>query len=138
MKIRIEHSYVEAMVREFPDLAALQDQLRFGNRVEVHYTRLSQPQLSYLGNLYQAAGPALRGQLAQLATLQQAINDDGIRFAQGGLEQAVPAIARFLARDALRGWLFAANIAGKPLPYVVTRLDFTPPSNDESGKVFLE
>ena len=138
MKIQIEHPYVEAMVREFPDLAGLQDQLRFGNRVEVHYTQLSQPQLVYLGNLYQAGGPELRGQLAQLATLRQAINDDGTRFTQGELEQAVPAIARFLARDALRGWLFAANIAGKPLPYVVTRLDFTPPSNDESGKVFLE
>jgi hypothetical protein len=138
MKIQIEHPYVEAMVREFPDLSGLQDQLRFGNRVEVHYTQLSQPQLVYLGNLYQAGGPELRGKLAQLATLRQAINDDGTRFAQGELEQAVPAIARFLARDGLRGWLFAANIAGKPLPYVVTRLDFTPPSNDESGKIFLE
>ena len=93
MKIQIEHPYVEAMVREFPDLAGLQDQLRFGNRVEVHYTQLSQPQLVYLGNLYQAGGPELRGQLAQLATLRQAINDDGTRFTQGELEQAAERFA---------------------------------------------
>ena len=138
MKIQIERAYIESLVSAFPDLAALQDQLRFGNRVEVLATRLSRPQLDHLVGLYAAAGTDMRGPLAQLTTLQQAINDDGVRFAPGELEQAVPAIARFLVQDALRGWLFAASVAGKPLPYVVTRLDYTPAGNDESGKVTLE
>lgn len=138
MKIQIEPRHVEALVLEFPDLSGLREQLRFGTRAEVHYTQLSQPQLAFLGEIYRTGGPELRGRMAQLATLQQVIGDGGPRFAQGELEQAVPAIAGFLARDGIRGWLFATDVAGKPLPYVVTRLDFTPPSNDESGKVFLE
>lgn len=138
MKIQIARPYVEAMVREFPDLAGLQDQLRFGDRAEVHFDQLKSPHVVFLGQLYSDAGPELRGQLAQLATLQKAMNDEGERFQEGELEQLVPAIMRFLLKDALRGWLFAANIAGKPLPYVLTRLDFTPASNDESGKVYLE
>jgi hypothetical protein len=47
----------------------------------------------------------------------------------------VPAIARYLAEDAERGWLFSAASAGKPTAWVVTRLDFTPSSNEEMGKV---
>ena len=34
--------------------------------------------------------------------------------------------------------MFTASVAGRPLPYVVTRLDYTPPSNDETGRVFVE
>ena len=30
------------------------------------------------------------------------------------------------------------TIAGRPLPYVVARLDYTPPSNDETGRIFVE
>jgi hypothetical protein len=34
--------------------------------------------------------------------------------------------------------VFSASITGKPLAYVVTRLDFTPPSEEETGKIFVE
>ena len=34
--------------------------------------------------------------------------------------------------------MFSAGITGKPLAYVVTRLDFTPPSEEETGKIFVE
>ncbi|MFX5464901.1 AAA family ATPase, partial [Acinetobacter baumannii] len=44
----------------------------------------------------------------------------------------------YLIADAIRGWMFTANVASRPLPYVVTRLDYTAPSNDESGRVFIE
>jgi hypothetical protein len=50
----------------------------------------------------------------------------------------VPAIASYLLLDAIRGWLFNVNAAGKPLAYLVTRLDYTPQSNDETGKVYIE
>ncbi|WP_434151958.1 AAA family ATPase [Methylocaldum gracile subsp. desertum] len=138
MKLQIERPYIEAMVEEFPDLAHLKEQLRFGNRVEVPFRQLSSPALAFLGNLYRQAGPEMQAKAAQLATLQQAMNDDGVRFEAEDLEMVLPAIARYLAADAIRGWLFTASVAGRPLPYVITRLDYTPASNDEIGKVFIE
>jgi hypothetical protein len=138
MKLQIERPYIEAMIDAFPGLVSLKEQLRFGNKVEVLYSQLSDTELSFLGNLYQAAGPEMRVRAAQLATLQNAMNDDGVRFKADDLEMVVPAIADYLMTNAIRGWLFTANVASKPLPYVVTRLDYTPSSNDETGKVMVE
>ena len=138
MKLQIERIHVEALVREFPDLAVLSEQLKFGNRAEVPFHQLSGHQLGFLRNLYENAGPHMQGRAAQVATLQLAMNDGGERFAKGQLEKLVPAIAEFLLSGALRGWLFKANLAGKPLPYLVTRVDFTPPGEEESGRVLLE
>ncbi len=138
MKLQIEQPYVEAMVEEFPALATLKEQLRFGHRVEIPASQLSRAELDFLTSLYQLAGPEMQGRAAQLQTLQRALNDDGMRFAADDLEALVPAMVRYLLVDALRGWLFNLNVAGKPLAYVVTRLDYTPQSNDETGKVHIE
>jgi hypothetical protein len=138
VKLQIERRYVEAMVEAFPDLVPLREQLRFGNKAEVVFTQLGGAEVAFLMNLYEAAGPAMQGHLAHLSTLQRALNDDGVRFAAEELEMVVPAIARYLAADAIRGWMFTANVSSKPLPYVITRIDYTPASNDEIGKVFLE
>jgi hypothetical protein len=138
MKIEIERLYIEAMVTEFPGLAALKEQLRFGNKVEVGFSQLSAAELNFLGSLYQQAGPEMQVRAAQLSTLQRALCGDGARFSATELESVLPAIIRYLVTDALRGWLFTANVTVKPLPYVISRLDFTPDSNDESGKVFIE
>jgi hypothetical protein len=138
VKLHIERPYVEAMVEAFPGLANLKDQLRIGHRVEVPLERLSSAELAHLGTLYQAAGPAMRLRAAQVHTLTRALADDGERFQGDNLEPLVPAIARYLARDAERGWLFQLGPDGRPLPFVLTRLDYTPPSEDETGKVFLE
>ena len=138
MKIQIERPYVEAMIVAFPQLAGWQDQLRFGDKVEVGFHQLSDVEIGFLGNLYRQGGPDMQARAAQLATLQQALNDNGTRFAAAELEMVVPAIARFLMSGAIRGWLFTANVTSKSLPYLVTRLDFTPPSNDETGKVFID
>jgi len=138
MKLQIEQPYVDALVDAFPGLASLKEQLKFGNKVEVMFSQLPDTAVSFLGNLYQAAGPEMRARAAQLATLQAAMNDDGVRFKADELEMVLPAIARYLMSNAIRGWLFTANVASKPLPYVVTRLDYMPASNDETGKVFVE
>lgn len=50
----------------------------------------------------------------------------------------MPALVKYLTTDALRGWLFTASVAAKALPYVVTRIDYTPASNDEAGKILIE
>jgi hypothetical protein len=138
MKLQLERKHVEALAGEFPRLAPLKDQLRFGNKAEAAFSHFTRDEVSFLRNLYEEAGPDFRARAAQLATLQKALNDDGERFEAEDLERLVPAIARYLAADAVRGWLFQANVAGKPMAWVVTRLDFTPPGNEETGKVMIE
>ena len=138
MQLQIEQPYVEALVEEFPGLASLKDQLRLGNRVEVFFSQLSNAELAFLGNLYQQAGPAMQARAAQLFTLQKAMNDDGVRFKAEDLEMVLPAMVHYLLTDAIRGWLFTANVTSRPLPYVITRLDYLPDSNDETGKVVIE
>lgn len=138
MKLQIEQPFVEAMADEFPALAELKEQLRFGNRIEIPVSRLAKPELDFLVGLYRLAGPEMHGRAAQLLTLQRAMSDDGERFAADDLEMVVPALARYLVADALRGWLFNVNAAARPLAYVVARLDYIPASNDETGKVYVE
>jgi hypothetical protein len=139
MNLQIERPYVEAMITEFPRLAPLQDQLRFGNKITMPFNHLSGAELGFLGNLYREAGPAMRTRAAQLATLQQAFDGQGTRFGpDDDLEMLMPAIASYLATDALRGWLFRVDVTDKPLAYVVTRLDYIASSNDETGKVVVE
>ena len=138
MKLQIERTHVDALVEAFPALNYLQDQLKLGNKAEVPFHQLSGQQLGYLRNLYENTGPELQGRAAQIATLQQAMNDEGDRYEKGDLEKLVPAITEFLLRNAIKGWLFKANLAGKPLAFVVTRIDFTPPGEEEAGRILLE
>ncbi len=138
MKLQLERKIVESLAGQFPRLAPLKDQLRFGNKAEAAFSHFTNDEVSFLRHLYEESGPDFRARAAQLATLQKALNDDGIKFESEDLELLVPAIARYLAAEAIRGWLFQANVSGKPMAYVVTRLDFTPPGNDETGKVMLE
>jgi len=138
MNIQIDRPFVEALVREFPALAYLQEQLRLGNRIEVSIEQLSEAELACLVRLYEEAGPEMRVRAAQIATLRDALHGDGVRFEAADLEQLMPGIARYLLKDAINGWMFTANVTSRPLPYLVTRLDYTPPSNDEAGRVYVE
>lgn len=138
MKLQIERPYIEAMVASFPQLASLKEQLRFGDKVEVAFSQLSDAELDFLQALYRKAGPEMHTRSAQIATLQRALDDRSAKFTESDLEQVLPAIARYLITNAIRGWMFTASVAGRPLPYVVTRLDYTPPSQDETGRVFVE
>ena len=138
MKLQIEKAYVEEIVKNHPELAALQDQLKFGNKVEVAFAQLPDNVIMRLEALYQQAGPNMKANAAQLATLRKARNDDGIKFRPEELEKVLPALIRYLLTDGIRGWLFMINISDKPMPYVVTRLDYVPASNDETGKVMVE
>lgn len=138
MKLQIDRRHIEPMMLSFPRLEFVREQLRFGNRVEVSFNQLEDGELDLLQSLYAAGDSELRARAAQIATLRQALHEGGRRFEAEELEMAVPAIARYLAEKASRGWLFSAGITGKPLAYVVTRLDFTPPSEEETGKIFVE
>lgn len=138
MNLQIDRHHIEAMVAAFPNLMPLKEQLRFGNRVEVPFTQLATAELDMLRKLYEDGGPNYRTKAAHLLTLQKALSGGGEKFTADELEKVVPAIARYLAVGGIRGWLFTANITNRPLPYVVTRLDYTPPAEDAAGKIFLE
>ncbi|ACB94817.1 ATP-binding protein [Beijerinckia indica] len=138
MNLHIERPHIELMIAEFPNLTPLKDQLRFGNRVEVPAHQLTLSELDFLRNIYEQAGPDYRTRAMHLLTLHKALSGGGERFKPEDLENVVPAIARYLATDGIRGWLFTSHVANRPLPYVVTRLDYTPPAEDSAGKIFLE
>ena len=138
MKLQIDRRHIEPMMQSFPRLEFVREQLRFGNRVEVSFNQLEDGELDLLQSLYAAGDSELRARAAQIATLRQALHEGGKRLEAEELEMAVPAIARYLAEGSSRGWVFSAGITGKPLAYVVTRLDFTPPSEEETGKIFVE
>ncbi len=138
MKLQIERQYVEALVAEFPLLSILKDQLRFGNKAEIAFKKLNSNELSFLKDLYDKAGPEMQGQAAQIATLHKAMNEDTCRFSEDDLEQLLPACAKYFINDAIKGWLFQANVAGKPMAYLLTRLDYTPSGEEESGRITLE
>jgi len=138
MKLHIERTYVEAMVDEFPELQLLTEQLKFGNKAEVAFTELSSNQLGYLRNLYEKSGPKMHGRVAQLSTLQQALNDEGERFEEGQLEKLLPALTDYLIDNAIRGWLFKANTSGKATAFLIGRIDFTPPGEEEAGRILLD
>jgi len=138
MKLHIERTYVEEMASAFPELLVLKEQLKLGNKAVLPFHHLTVQQLGYLRGLYEVAGPGRTGQAAQLATLEQALMHPGERFGEGDLERLVPAIAEFLLQGAIRGWLFRANADGKPLAYLVQRIDFIPPGEEEAGRILLD
>ncbi|MFC3606384.1 ATP-binding protein [Stutzerimonas tarimensis] len=138
MKLVIDRPYVEALVEKFPELASLSAQLKFGNKAEVQVEQISQNQLGYLQQLYQAAGPAMRLRAAQLDTIGKVLAAQGERYGEGDLERMVPDVAVFLIQHAIRGWLFKLNVAGKPIAYLVSRIDFTPPGDEEAGRILIE
>jgi len=138
MKLQIERPHVEALVSAFPILSSLQDQLRFGNRVELGFHQLTVDQLDFLSQRYHQAGPQMQGQAAQIGTLANALRGDTERFDGEDLERLMPALAQYLVKDGIRGWLFRTHEAGKPLAYVVTRLDYTPPGQEETARILIE
>lgn len=138
MKLQIERTYVDSMLKKFPNLTMLKDQLRFGNHAEVTFSHLSGSELAYLHDLYDQAGSSMRGHAAHIASLQKALNDDGRRYSVDDLENLMPDIAEYLLDGAVRGWLFKPNVSAKPIAYVITRLDFTPPGEEEAGRILIE
>ena len=138
MKLQIDRPHVEAMIAHYPDMQPLSEQLKFANKAEIPFQQLSTAQLGFLRERYEAAGPHMQGRAAQIATLEHALSDEAERFQEGELEKMLPAIAEYLLKDAVRGWLFKANVSGKPIAYVVSRIDFTPPGDEETGRILIE
>lgn len=138
MKLVIERPQVEALVQAFPELAGLAGQLRFGHRAEVLLEQLEPVHLDFLHARYLEAGPGWAARAAQLATLRGAVAAGGRRYGEGDIERLVPELAAFLIADGIKGWLYQFNAAGKPLPWLVARIDFAPAGENETGRVLVE
>lgn len=139
MKLQLDRPDVLALTARFPELEGLHDQLRFGSRIELRSRTLPVDALAFLAKLYEDAGATLAGRAAQLRGLVAALRHDTPRFRQGdSLEAVLPALVRYLAQGSERGWLFAANMDGKPLAWVPTRIDYVQGSSEELGKVMIE
>jgi hypothetical protein len=139
MKLHLDRPDVLALAERFPELGGLQDQLRFGHRIELRSRTLPLDALVFLAELYEQAGAALAGRAAQLRGLVDAMRSNGVRFGEkDALEGVLPALVQYLMQGTSRGWLFATNMDGKPLAWVPTRIDFVPGSSEEMGKVLVE
>lgn len=138
MKLQIEKRYLEPLLTEHPRLHTLSDQLRLGNKAQVSYDQLSEVELASLAGIYAQAGEALQQQAALLNALQQAMGAHSQRYNAEQLEMLLPAIARYLLEGAIRGWLFHVEPSGRALAYLITRLDYTPPGEEEAGRILIE
>ncbi len=139
MKLHLDRPDVLALAGEFPALTGLNDQLKFGHRIELRSRTLPIEALEFLAKLYEDAGQTLAGRAAQLRGLVAALRCEQPRFKQGdSLEAVLPALVRYLADGTERGWLFAANADGKPLAWVPTRIDYVIGSSEELGKIMVE
>lgn len=138
MKLQIEKRYLEPLLTEHPRLHTLSDQLRLGNKAQVSYDQLSEVELASLAGIYAQAGEALQQQAALLNALQQAMSAHSQRYNAEQLEMLLPAIARYLLEGAIRGWLFHVEPSGRTLAYLITRLDYTPPGEEEAGRILIE
>ncbi|MFG1359917.1 ATP-binding protein [Xanthobacter pseudotagetidis] len=137
MKLIVERLVVESLVESFPAHAPLLDQARFSSRIEVGLDALAAPEVARLSVLL-AQGGITGGQAEQLSSLADALSAGGRAFGPDELEDLAPELALYLIRDAIRGWLFHMSPAAKPQPYLVTRIDYTPPGDEEAGRIIIE
>lgn len=137
MKLHIERRHIEPLTQEFPNLVSLKEQLRFGNKVEVFYSQLTIDEWQFLYELYQQEN-VMQSQAALLMTIKNALYKDTQRYEAEQLEMLLPNIVHYLIENAQRGWLFHVDMKGKTSAYLITRIDFTPPSEEETGRIIIE
>lgn len=62
----------------------------------------------------------------------------GCHWTRVELEDLLQGITEYLLRDAIYGWLFQAHQSNKPIAYLVTRIDYTPAGEEETGRILIE
>jgi ATPase family associated with various cellular activities (AAA) len=138
MRILIEKRHFEPLLTIHPRLQVFFEQLRFGNKVKVSYHQLTADELLSLAEIYVAAGQSLQPQVALLSALQSALLSDRRRYNAEQLEMLMPEIAHYLMDGAVKGWLFHVQPSGRTEAYLITRLDYTPPGDEEAGRILIE
>lgn len=138
MKIVIDKRHLQPLLAEHPRLQSLSEQLRLGNKAQVSFDQLSGDELACLAGIYAQEGDALRQQSALLSSLLQALTGPNKRYRHDDLESLLPDIAHYLLDGAIRGWLFHVASNGRTHAYLITRLDYTPPGEEEAGRILLD
>lgn len=138
MKLSINRAAYLHWVKNCPSYEYLTEQLQFSARVEIDCNRLNDAERDHLHNSFSALGQQASNEARAFGLWRQVMGQELTRYAADEMEMMVPALARYLAEGAQRGWLFSGVFSGQPAAWVVTRLDFTPPTSDETGKIILE
>ncbi|MDT4329222.1 ATP-binding protein [Methylomonas sp. MED-D] len=138
MKLSIDKPHLQQLLTAHPRLTGLNEQLRFGNKAQVFYDQLSGVEMETLAGIYAQQGESYQQQAALLTALRQALTDDHRRYGPDDLEKLLPDIASYLLDGAIHGWLFHVEHGGRTLAYLVTRVDYTPPGEEEAGRILIE
>lgn len=138
MKLQLNRKHALCVAERFPELKVLLDQLKLGSRAELSFEQLDRAHWGFIAALYEAEGPAMAGRAAQLRTLETVLASTGHRYEEGELERLVIDITNYMIEGGVRGWVFSLDRAGKPLAYLLQRIDFSPPGEEEAGRLILE
>lgn len=138
MKVLIEQSYLPKLLELHPRLQFLSQQLMLSQRVEIAYHQLLETEIASLVSLYVADNAMLSPRAIVLTTLAQLNVSETKRYHPDQLESLLPDIAHYLVDGAIRGWLFHADAHARTTAYLVCRLDYTPPGEEEAGRILLD
>lgn len=138
MRLHLDQELAQALAHQFPRLNGVLEQLKFGPRVEIDALQLTAEERAFLIRTMNTYGPSQAEKARFLDAMNEVLSQVVKPLEPEDLETLVPEIVRYLSKPGGRGWLFNTQLASRPMPYVVTRLDYAPASNDEAGRVFLE
>lgn len=138
MKLLINRAAYLHWVKSCPKFEYMLEQLQFSQRVEIDCARLSEEELEFLQASFSALEQTSTAEARALVLWRKVMGQELKRYAADEMEMMVPALARYLAENAQRGWLFSGVFIGQPAAWVVSRLDYTPASAEETGKIVLE
>ncbi|OSM08457.1 putative ATPase [Magnetofaba australis IT-1] len=105
----------------------------------IPYEALSAAHLDALINLHSAvATEEGKRQAALLDAYRLTLSQDLPRYEMGQFEQLIPDLIDYVSNGVARGWLFKLDASSTLRPYVVGRIDFTPPGGDDSARLVME
>lgn len=133
MNLKLERHIAQDLFVNHPDLRCWENQLKLSSRVEIPFSAFDVQHLNTLVDLYQDSSP---GKSALLLSLQKSRGSLEIDFEN--LEQLLPLFIDYLLTNSHYGWLFRLDGAGSLLPYVVSRIDFTPAGQEEQARILIE
>jgi len=137
VKLQIERAVAARLFERCPELSFWEEQLKLASRVEIPFQAFSYEQLGVLIDLYQQQ-PGGRGKQAQLQALRDACAQPDLPQADEDLEQLLPELIQYLSQNAERGWLFRLEGSGTLLPWVVSRIDYTPAGSEEQARIVID
>lgn len=138
MLLQIQAPHLKHLIKTFPELDHLTEQLKLSTHCRVPASQLSHSQRDAYLRLVSDDQPSNSANLAQLAALQDALQAPSASFSEGELEQFLVKLAEYLIQSKGRGWLFKAREDGKLSPWLVSRIDYMPAGEEEAARIAVE